>query len=87
MLKWLFRRRDPRRCAIACANRSGACTWISSATSCAVDEAYVELATSVAGEPEGRQALRRRIESGRPALFGDPAPLDALERFIESVVA
>ena len=51
------------------------------------DEAYVELAVSLAGERERRQALRRRIESGRAALFGDPAPLDALERFIESVVA
>jgi predicted O-linked N-acetylglucosamine transferase (SPINDLY family) len=51
------------------------------------DEAYVELAASLAGERERRQALRRRIESGRGALFGDPAPLDALERFIESVVA
>jgi protein O-GlcNAc transferase len=51
------------------------------------DEAYVELAAGLAGERERRQALRRRIESARGALFDDPAPLDALERFIESVVA
>jgi protein O-GlcNAc transferase len=53
----------------------------------ASDEAYVELAVALAGDRERRQGLRRRIESGRDALFSDPAPLDALERFIESVLA
>jgi protein O-GlcNAc transferase len=51
------------------------------------EQAYVELAVALAGERERRQALRRRIESGRERLFGDAAALDALERFVESVVA
>lgn len=51
------------------------------------DEAYVELAVALARDRERRQALRRRIESRRHALFGDPAPLDALEKFIESALA
>jgi len=53
----------------------------------ASDEAYVELAVALAGDLERRGELRRRIESGRERLFRDPAPLDALERFVETVVS
>lgn len=51
------------------------------------EEAYVELAVALAGDRERRQALRRRIESGRERLFRDPAPLDALERFLKTTVS
>ncbi len=51
------------------------------------DEAYVELAVTLAGDRERRQALRKRIEAGRQRLYRDAAPLDALQRFIETVVA
>ena len=48
------------------------------------DEAYVELAVALAADRERRQALRRRIEAGRERLYRDAAPLDALQRFIET---
>ena len=50
------------------------------------DEAYVELAVTLAADRERRQALRKRIEAGRERLYRDPAPLDALQRFIETAV-
>lgn len=50
------------------------------------EEAYVELAVALAGDAERRGQLRRRIETGRERLFRDPAPLEALERFVEDVV-
>lgn len=51
------------------------------------DEAYVELAATLAADRERRQALRRRIEAGRERLYRDPTPLDALQRFIETLVS
>jgi predicted O-linked N-acetylglucosamine transferase (SPINDLY family) len=45
---------------------------------------YVELAVALAGDAGRRQDLRRRIEAGRERLYGDPAPLEALQRFVES---
>jgi predicted O-linked N-acetylglucosamine transferase (SPINDLY family) len=50
-------------------------------------EAYVDLVVALAGDAGRRKALRRRIESGRGRLFRDPEPLDALERFVEGVLA
>jgi predicted O-linked N-acetylglucosamine transferase (SPINDLY family) len=51
------------------------------------DDAYVELAATLAADRERRQALRQRIDAGRQRLYRDAAPLDALQRFIETVVA
>jgi protein O-GlcNAc transferase len=51
------------------------------------DEAYVELAVALAGDRERRNALRARIEAGRARLYRDAAPLDALQRFIETAVS
>jgi protein O-GlcNAc transferase len=51
------------------------------------DEAYVELAATLATDRARRQELRRRIEAGREPLYRDREPLDALQRFIESVVS
>ncbi len=51
------------------------------------DEAYVELAATLAADRERRQALRKLIEAGRERLYRDPAPLDALQRFVETVVS
>ena len=51
------------------------------------DEAYVELAAALAADRARRQALRKRIEAGRERLYRDPAPLDALQRFVETVVS
>lgn len=48
------------------------------------DEAYVELAVTLAADRERRQALRARMAAGRDALFRDSAPLDALQRFVET---
>jgi predicted O-linked N-acetylglucosamine transferase (SPINDLY family) len=42
---------------------------------------YVELALQLAGDPAYRDAVRRRIASRRRLLFGDPAPMRALEDF------
>jgi predicted O-linked N-acetylglucosamine transferase (SPINDLY family) len=50
------------------------------------DEAYVELAATLAADRERRQELRRRIEAGRERLYRDREPLDALQRFIETAV-
>ena len=50
------------------------------------DEAYVELAVTLAADRQRRQELRRRIESARQRLYRDAAPVEALQRFIESAV-
>lgn len=50
------------------------------------DEAYLELAAALAADRERRQALRRRIASARQRLYRDAAPLEALQRFVESVI-
>jgi predicted O-linked N-acetylglucosamine transferase (SPINDLY family) len=49
-------------------------------------DAYVELAVALAVDPERRRALRPRIESSRERLYGEQAPLDALEAFIKRVL-
>jgi protein O-GlcNAc transferase len=51
------------------------------------DEAYVELAATLAADRERRHELRRRIEAGRKRLYRDREPLDALQRFIETVIS
>lgn len=51
------------------------------------DEAYVELAATLAADRERREALRERIEAGRQRLYRDAEPLEALQRFIESVAS
>jgi len=50
------------------------------------DEAYVELAAALAADGERRQELCRRIEPARQRLYRDAAPIEALQRFIETVV-
>jgi protein O-GlcNAc transferase len=49
------------------------------------DQAYVELAVALAGDAARRQSLRQRIAAGRARLYRDPAPLDALERWVKAV--
>jgi protein O-GlcNAc transferase len=51
----------------------------------ASDEAYVEVVATLAADRQRRQALRQRIEAGRQRLYRDAAPLEALQRFIETV--
>jgi predicted O-linked N-acetylglucosamine transferase (SPINDLY family) len=51
------------------------------------DEAYVELAVALAGDRARRHELRKRIEAGRERLYRDAAPLDALQRFIETAAS
>ncbi|HYI87916.1 MAG TPA: tetratricopeptide repeat protein, partial [Burkholderiales bacterium] len=51
------------------------------------DEAYVELAATLCADRQRRQELRRRIEAGRERLHRDREPLDALQRFIETVLS
>jgi len=48
------------------------------------DDAYVELAVALTRDSERRDELRDEIVRRREALFGDPAPVRALERFLES---
>lgn len=49
----------------------------------AVDnEQYVALAVRLAQDAGYRAEIRRRMEAGRPVLFGDPAPIRALEDFL-----
>jgi hypothetical protein len=40
----------------------------------------------LARNPALRSAIRGRIAANRPLLFADPAPVRALEAFIEGVV-
>lgn len=49
------------------------------------EAAYVELAVALARDAERRRALRGRIEANRERLFGDPAPVSALQDFLERV--
>ncbi|MDH4094312.1 MAG: tetratricopeptide repeat protein [Betaproteobacteria bacterium] len=48
---------------------------------------YVELALRLAGDPGYRDAVRARIVSRRDLLFGDAAPIRALEDFLEGAAA
>ena len=50
------------------------------------DDAYVELAATLAADRARRQGLRRRIESARQRLYRDAAPIEALQSFIETAV-
>jgi predicted O-linked N-acetylglucosamine transferase (SPINDLY family) len=47
---------------------------------------YVELAVSLATDGEQRTQLRRRIETARPRLYHDTAPVRALEDFLQGTV-
>ena len=51
------------------------------------DEAYVELATALTRDPAQRDRLRDDVIARRSELFGDLAPVRALERFLESAAA
>jgi protein O-GlcNAc transferase len=46
------------------------------------EEEYVNLAVKLAKNAEYRQVIRQRIEISRPVLFGDVAPVRALEDFL-----
>jgi predicted O-linked N-acetylglucosamine transferase (SPINDLY family) len=48
------------------------------------DDAYVELAVALTRDPSRRDDLRDEIIRRRGALFGDTAPIRALETFLES---
>jgi predicted O-linked N-acetylglucosamine transferase (SPINDLY family) len=50
----------------------------------ASDDAYVELAVALTREPRRRDELRDEIVRRRGTLFGDAAPVRALEGFLES---
>lgn len=50
----------------------------------ASDDAYIELAVSLAGDLAKRNALSEQIAARREQLYGDLEPVRALERFIES---
>jgi predicted O-linked N-acetylglucosamine transferase (SPINDLY family) len=50
------------------------------------DDAYVELAVALTRDSGRRDALRDEIVRRRSALFGDAAPVRALEGFLESAV-
>jgi predicted O-linked N-acetylglucosamine transferase (SPINDLY family) len=47
------------------------------------DDDYIELVIALAQDAERRADLRRRIARGRDALYEDPAPVTALEEFLE----
>lgn len=48
---------------------------------------YVDIAVRLARDAEYREHLRGRIRAGRHVLFRDPAPLRALEEFLQSAGA
>ena len=47
---------------------------------------YVAIAVRLARDPAWRAALRARMADNRARVYADPAPVRALEDFIESVV-
>lgn len=49
------------------------------------EEAYAELAVGLAQDRGRREALKKAIESKRHVLFGDPAPVAALQEFLLKV--
>jgi protein O-GlcNAc transferase len=51
------------------------------------EDDYIELAVRICRDGDYRAQLRRRIESQRSVLFDDPAPIRALEEFLERVAA
>ena len=46
------------------------------------EDAYVELAVRLASDGAYRQSVRKRMETARSGLYGDPAPIRALEEFL-----
>jgi len=50
----------------------------------ASDDAYIEVAVALTRDPNGRDKLRDEMIARRSALFGDTAPVRALESFLES---
>jgi predicted O-linked N-acetylglucosamine transferase (SPINDLY family) len=46
------------------------------------EEEYVALAVRLAADSEYRERIREQIRKSRSVLFGDPAPISALERFL-----
>jgi protein O-GlcNAc transferase len=55
-------------------------------TTAASADDYVAIAVRLARDPAWRAGLRARMETNRARLFADPAPVRALEDFIEEVV-
>jgi predicted O-linked N-acetylglucosamine transferase (SPINDLY family) len=51
------------------------------------DAQYVDLVVRLANDAAYRQVLRQRICAARGVLFGDTAPVHALEQFLASAVA
>jgi predicted O-linked N-acetylglucosamine transferase (SPINDLY family) len=47
------------------------------------DAAYVEIAVRLARDAAWWGEMRQRIEAARAALYGDAAPVRALEKFFE----
>jgi predicted O-linked N-acetylglucosamine transferase (SPINDLY family) len=50
------------------------------------DEAYVDIAAKIARDAAFRSSMRDEIVARRASLFGDVAPVRALERFFDSTV-
>ena len=46
---------------------------------------YVRLATRLGTDAAWRDGMRERIAAGAPGLFNDPAPVEALSRFLEGL--
>ena len=51
------------------------------------DAAYVEIAVRLATDAAWWGEMRKRIEAVRPALYGDAAPVRALEKFFDEALA
>jgi predicted O-linked N-acetylglucosamine transferase (SPINDLY family) len=49
-------------------------------------DGYVDIAVRLARDPDLRMAIRRKMAENRPRVFADPAPVRALEAWIEGVV-
>ena len=49
------------------------------------DEAYINLLVRLARDPALRRTLRSRVQHSRGALFGDVAPVRAIEDFLTKV--
>jgi predicted O-linked N-acetylglucosamine transferase (SPINDLY family) len=47
---------------------------------------YVDIAVRLARDPALRTTLRGKMAANRPRLYADPAPVRALEAFIETAV-
>jgi predicted O-linked N-acetylglucosamine transferase (SPINDLY family) len=46
------------------------------------DEQYIMFAVRLAQDPGYREEIKRRMAAGRPLLYGDTAPIRALEDFL-----